>query len=330
MKTNIVIKDLELKPDMKIGELVEQFQDMGFNAGKLGDAANCWLRALESGARIYLTLAGAMTPAGLRRVIAQAIQKKLVHAIVTTGANIVHELNQGWTEGSILKYNGELTDKELHEQGLFRIFDVLVSDEKWTPLTDWLEQEFYPGLIHETHEGPLLLAPHEIFRQIGKQMAQRGDNGILATSYIENVPIYCPAFMDSDLGIRLKKSNDKISPTKRSILIDQTGEYSTLIEEIKKSKNRGIVILGGGTPKNFTLQCSMAAKDGGFSYAIQFTTDSPHWGGLSGATLSEAISWGKIKKTENNMVTVYSDATITFPIVIAYLLTKIKDTSEPE
>jgi len=318
------IRDLTLTSDIKVTDLVEQFKDIGFNAGNMAKAADCWLRAYRDEARIFLTLAGAMTPAGLRKVIAQAIENNLVHAIITTGANMVHELHQGWIDGSLLKDDGKLNDIELRDCGLLRILDVLVVSKKWKVVTDWVEKEFYSNLVYESENKTIMIQPNEIFRKLGKYMNERGDKGILATAFSKNVPIYCPAFMDSDLGISLQKTNLVLANSKKRILIDQTTEYCTLVEEMRRNKKRGIIIVGGGTPKNFTLQCSLVVRDGGFSYAVQFTTDAPHWGGLSGATLSEAVSWGKIRPSNKNMVTVYSDATITFPLTIAYLLGQIR------
>jgi len=88
--------------------------------------------------------------------------------------------------------------------------------------------------------------------------------------------------------------------------------------------NRGVVVVGGGSPKNFTLQSSLMVEDGGFRFAVQFTTDAPHWGGLSGATLEEAISWGKIVPEDARLETVYSDATITFPIAAAAVMDRMR------
>jgi deoxyhypusine synthase len=103
-------------------------------------------------------------------------------------------------------------------------------------------------------------------------------------------------------------------------------EYDNLFKDMEQNNNRAVIIVGGGTPKNFVLQTSMAlptVEQCGFNYAAQITTDAPQWGGLSGATLREAISWGKIKEEANTSI-VYCDATIALPMVVAYMMAKLK------
>jgi deoxyhypusine synthase len=281
----------------------------------------------------------------MRRVIAKAIENKFIDVIATTGANMVHDSLQG-VYGAHIIGNPEADDAELFKEKLFRIYDVFLINEKWARFGEWLDSTFFPSLVTERRRGTdengnpksagsskraqspeeIKITPTYFFNRLGKELSDKNDNGILATAYKNSIPVYCPALVDSDFGIRLHSANfDVIQPKYNArILVDQVTEYDSLFEDMDKHRNRAVIIIGGGTPKNFVLQASMALPTWeacGFNYAAQITTDAPQWGGLSGATLSEAISWGKIKG-EAKTATAYCDATIALPIIVSYLMSK--------
>nr|MDO8098634.1 deoxyhypusine synthase family protein [Candidatus Njordarchaeota archaeon] len=339
------VKDMEPSGELTVPDLLEQLGQTAYNARRLFDVADTWLSAIKSGSRIYLTLAGAMTPAGMRRVIAKAIENKFIDVLATTGANMVHDSLQGVYMAHIIG-SPEADDTELFKEKLFRIYDVYLINEKWAEFGEWLDSTFFPSLVTEkrkaTGEGTkprgvessrrgisieeIKITPAYFFNRLGKELFEKNDNGVLATAYKYKVPVYCPALMDSDFGIRLHCANLEVIQPKYNarILVDQVTEYDNLFEDMDKHENRGIMIVGGGTPKNFVLQASMALptwESCGFRYAAQVTTDAPQWGGLSGATLSEAISWGKIKGEAKTAI-VYCDATIALPIIVSYLMAK--------
>jgi deoxyhypusine synthase len=339
------VKDMEPSGEITISDLLEQLGQTAYNARRLFDVADTWLSAINSGSRIYFTLAGAMTPAGMRRVIAKAIENKFIDVLATTGANMVHDSLQGVYKAHIIGCP-EADDTELFKEKLFRIYDVYLINEKWAEFGEWLDSTFFPSFVTErrketsggassvggssTKRGSpyeeVKITPTHFFNKLGRELSEKNDNGILATAYKHNVAVYCPALMDSDFGIRLHCANLEVIQPKYDarILVDQVTEYDNLFEDMDKHKNRGIMIVGGGTPKNFVLQASMALPTWeacGFRYAAQITTDAPQWGGLSGATLSEAMSWGKIKGEAKTAI-VYCDATIALPVIVSYLLAK--------
>nr|MDO8132948.1 deoxyhypusine synthase family protein [Candidatus Njordarchaeum guaymaensis] len=341
------VKDMEPSGELTVSELVEQLGQTAYNARRLFDVADTWLSAVQSKSRIYFTLAGAMTPAGMRRVIAKAIENNFIDVIATTGANMVHDSLQGVYKAHIIG-SPEADDTELFKEKLFRIYDVYLINEKWAEFGEWLDSTFFPSFVtekrKETGEGSsptsagsskrgspyeeIKITPAHFLNRLGKELSEKDDNGILATAYKYKVPIYCPALMDSDFGIRLHCANLEVIQPKYNarILVDQVTEYDSLFEDMDKHENRGIMIVGGGTPKNFVLQASMALPTWeacGFRYAAQITTDAPQWGGLSGATLSEAMSWGKIKGEAKTAI-VYCDATIALPLIVSYLMAKTK------
>lgn len=334
------VQDLELRDDLSVSDLVEHLAGTSYNARKLFEVARIWLDAVKNKSRIYFTLAGALTPAGFRRVIAQAIENKFIHVLATTGANMVHDAIKG-TFGAHMIGTENADDAQLFKDRLFRIYDIFLSNDRWAEFGEWLDSTFYPSFVTEkTKTGTknaktvsqgyqeVKITPSQFFNKLGKHLFEQKDKGVLATAYKNNVPVYCPAFVDCDYGIRLHYTNAEVLQPqyKARLLVDMVGEYDSLFKDMEQNNNRAIIIVGGGTPKNFVLQTSMAlptVEQCGFNYAAQITTDAPQWGGLSGATLREAISWGKIKEEANTSI-VYCDATIALPLVVAYMMAKLK------
>jgi deoxyhypusine synthase len=151
---------------------------------------------------------------------------------------------------------------------------------------------------------------------VGKDLP---DTTILGAAYKAKVPIFVPALGDSSWGIGMVMALRE----GHSIMVDGIKDVDEITSMVEKSAQTGVIYIGGGVPKNFIQQTEVIAEligdyTGGHSYAIQYTTDAPHWGGLSGCTFEEAVSWGKIKK-EASRVQVFSDATITVPLVVQAL-----------
>ncbi|MCK5548176.1 MAG: deoxyhypusine synthase family protein [Thermoplasmata archaeon] len=316
------IKDLEMNERRTVAQLVQDFGGMSYNARKLATASDIWVEALENDARIYFSLAGAMTPAGLRLVIAAAMERGLIDILVTTGANMVHDALQA-LYGAHEQGSELVDDDELKANKVMRIFDTFLSNEYWEKIDKWLEQEFYPSYV--PGEGPqtVIVKPTEFHRKLGEVMHNNNDKGVLATAYRLNIPVYCPAYTDSDLGISLEGMNEDMERFNKKIIVDPISDFHELVKDVERTPKRAAVMVGGGSPKNYVLQSSISLKqekDHGFDYGIQLTTDTPIWGGLSGATLREAYSWGKMR-THNN-VTVYSDATITLPLLVESVISR--------
>ncbi|MCK4443225.1 MAG: deoxyhypusine synthase family protein [Thermoplasmata archaeon] len=327
---------------LTVKELVENYGGMAFNARRLARAADIWLSAVrDKETRIYFTFAAAMVPAGLRRVVATAMEKGLIHAIATTGSNMSHDglqaFNMPHKRGS-----EEADDSVLRDEKILRIHDVFIPRKEWDEYDYWLEEEFYPDLAKRLGEDEqnkvgkaVTITPKEFFFELGKYFAEeKGDDGILATAYRNEIPIFCPAFTDCTYGVTLEVFNRLHSDEMGySLRIDQTRGFSQLVDDMAEAKKKAVVVVGGGTPKNYVFQTSEALSERGltdilplteeqkkgFHYAIQITTDMPVWGGLSGATLKEAISWKKVD-TEARRCVVYCDATIALPLVIQYVL----------
>lgn len=296
------VESPKIEKNMKISELIDRLSFTAFNARKLSLAAKICYKMVKDGATVFLTLAGAMVPAGMRNVIKTFVDKKFVSAVITTGANVVHELAEALGHRHRISFD-HLDDAKLAESNLNRIYDVLIETEAFESIESFMEKVLKD--ISEERIGS-----YELIWEIGKRIR---DESFLKSAYEKKVPILSPTLHDSMLGFHLMIYS--------RTCLDYTRDIKLLVNMCSEAEKSGVIIVGGGVPKNFTLQSMLLAD--GFDYAVQITTDSPHFGGLSGATLEEAKSWCKLKK-DAEAVTVHCDATIALPLIALYILEKIE------
>ena len=296
---------------MSVGELTKEMKEAGvLGAGKIGEAVELTKEMFGNpDYTVFLTIAGALVPAGLRKVIRDLIDREYVNVVVTTGANMVHDMVEALgyrhVRGSFLA-----EDKKLKDKDIGRIGDIYIQQEAFKHLEKWLFQIL--ETIPEEKRAHMSVA--ELLFEIGKQI--KDDDSILATAARKKVPVICPAFVDSIAGFHLW-----VFGQDKKIVIDPLLDTNRLMDAIYEAKKVGIIILGGGTPKHFALFASTFRE--GVDSAVQITMDRPEPGGLSGAPLEEAISWGKIKP-EGKGVTVICDATIAFPLIVASALENLE------
>lgn len=293
------------------GELLKEMQQLGFQGRKLGEAAEAWLGMMrEKNILIFLGISGAMVPAGMRKVISYLIKERFVDCIVTTGANIFHDIYEALGK---THYMGScnVDDEELFSCSIDRIYDVFAPEKEFEKL-DTLIGDFADELDvkkrYSSREFLQLLA-----KKIEKQAKEK--DSILLTAAKAGVPIFSPSIADSSIGIGLAIA----MKNGRNIMIDTIKDVYEITRLATKFNKTGVVYVGGGVPKNFIQQIEIVAKMfnheiKGHEYAVQFTADAPHWGGLSGCTFEEAVSWGKISSRAKK-VQVFVDATIALPIV---------------
>ncbi len=293
------IRSPEIGAGITVSELVDMFALTAFNARRLGEAAKICAEMVNEGAFVFLTLAGAMIPAGMRKIVAGMMKEGFINCLVTTGANVVHEISEA------IGYAHEIgsayaDDIELAEKNINRIYDVFIKQEAFEKI-----EEFLAGVIEELSG---TMASYEFLWEVGRRIPD--ENSFLKIAWERKIPVFCPTLHDSIAGLHL-------SIYRKDLQIDFLKDVNRIIDLCFQRSKMGVIIVGGGVPKNFTLQSMLLAE--GFDYAVQITSDSPQWGGLSGATLEEAKSWCKLKPNAR-AVTVYCDATIAFPILYAYLL----------
>lgn len=300
MKLNKKIIPAKINKNMSAGELIASFKGCAFGAGRLYEAVDIYREMQEDiECTKFFGLAGAMVPAGMRQIVSDMIREGQIDILVSTGANLVHDLIESM---GLHHYKGtDATDDiQLKQEAVNRIYDVFLPEHHFSDLEEKLQSIF--------REIPENLSITGLLSQIGARLDD--NNSILKSAHDMGVPVYCPAIQDSIIGLQawLYKQT-------RPLNVDVFADMRGIIDRCFEAKRAGVMIIGGGVPKNFILQ-SMLVTPRSFDYAIQLTMDRPETGGLSGATLDEARSWGKIGENARS-VTVYSDATITLPMIVA-------------
>lgn len=317
------IPHIKLDPKMTIEDLVDVFASSGYNGRQLGNAAKLYAKMIEEDATICLTVSGAMTPVGFGGIIKTLIERGFVDWIVTTGANVYHEDHFAW--GLPVKQGSfDVDDMKLYEKEIVRIRDVYIKFNETLEAQDQLIQKMFgddfPDESFTTAEFCNLMG------KLSKERSKHPEKSFVTSAYNFDVPVYISTIKDSSLALNLAVHR-LAGKTYNLDFVREIIEQAAIVYDSKKS---GILELGGGVPKNTAQQTGplldqiLKRQDGGQDYIIQITDARPDTGGLSGATLQEGKSWGKIQDANDGMVTVYADATIAFPILALYVLSNQK------
>ena len=316
----------QVRAGMTVGDLASEYGKAGIGANDLAEAVEIYAEMLgREDVTNFVGLAGAMIPAGMRRIVAKLIRDGHIDALVTTGATLTHDTIEAiggkhhhgrqHGEGSLREH-----DERLREEGVDRIYNIYLPQEHFTSLEEHLRSAVFPAV--ETADS---VSIRRLTAELGRANAEhnvgRGseeDTGIAAAAYECDVPIYAPAIQDSVLGLQAWMYA-QIS----DFSLDALSDMTSLTDMAFEADRAGALVIGGGVPKNYTLQTMLVAPDA-YEYAVQLTMDPEHTGGLSGATLEEARSWGKLETAARN-VSVYADATITFPLLVAAARERVGD-----
>jgi len=303
------IEHVKIEPTMRVGELVDRMDKSGvFSAGRLAEAVDIYQGMVEGGATIFMGVGGALVPGGLRQVLVKAISDDLVDVIVTTGANVTHDLIESFG-GHHLRGEPMVDDAKLRRRGISRIYDAYVPQRAFELFEDRIQP-----MLAEVTKVDTRMSSARLLREIGLRLDDQ--NSFLRAAAKHEVPVFAPALADSILGLQAWLYSQD-----HELIIDSLLDVREMVELAGKAEKPGAVLLGGGVPKNFVLQ-SMLLTSHAFEYAIQITMDRPEPGGLSGATLEEAKSWGKVSPNAR-LVTVIGDATVIFPLLITALLGRL-------
>jgi deoxyhypusine synthase len=315
------IKYYRPKGSQEIRHLIDEgFQ--AFNAGRLSEAAQIFADKMLDPANdttIGLTVAGALTPAGLGGCVIEMMDRGLVDFIISTGANLYHDLHYA-LNFTLHRGSPFLDDVALYEDGVIRIYDVLF------PATVLLETDAYIRDFIERSGLNEPIATAEFHYRLGLDLLARfpgcEEHSVVARAAQAGVPIYTSSPGDSSIGMNI--AYHELMNGSR-FMIDPNKDVNEVCAIVLAGKKNGCVILGGGSPKNFYLQAQPTLWEvygipkGGNDFFIQITTDQVVWGGLSGATPAEAVSWGKVNPgVLPDTVVAYCDSTIAFPLFCEY------------
>ncbi|HXI50908.1 MAG TPA: deoxyhypusine synthase [Candidatus Saccharimonadales bacterium] len=325
------LNPLAVGRDISAADLIDE-TFLAYNGGRLREAARLLTgRMLPRDGYVGMSLTGALTPAGLgKSCLIPLIKAGFVDWIVSTGANLYHDLHYGL---DMKLYQGSpfLDDVALHRDGVIRIYDVLFD---YNVLLDT------DAFVREVIQGPEFqrsMGTDEFHHLLGKYVHARGrklglqDSSVLATAYECAVPIFTSSPGDSSIGMNVAAMALRDS----RLLFDVNRDVNQTAGIVYTAKSSGrtssVFILGGGSPKNFILQTEpqiqevMGIAESGHDYFLQCTDARPDTGGLSGATPAEAVSWGKVDpNTLPDCVVCYADSTIALPLLTAYCLSRFK------
>ena len=303
------VEPFEVADDLSVDELLRRMEAISFQGRNLATATRVWERMLKDEVFIFLGVAGALSAGGLRLTVAHLVEIRAVDCLVSTGANLYHDLHETRGRRHFLG-RVDVDDKQLQEAHIDRVYDTFMDEDEFVENDEWIA-DFARSLE------PRPCTSREFLYQLGGRLwDETKKDGILTAAYRSNVPIFCPAIADSSIGMGLSQARHTDATSGQIDVIGDIIESSNLVIRLPRTAS---IVFGGGTPKNFINQASVQAEYfsngvGGHEYAIQVSTDTPHYGGASGSSLNEAKSWGKLSEGATH-VTVHADATIALPLL---------------
>jgi len=319
------VESIEVK-NKSISQLLAEMAKTAFQGRKLGETVEVWEEMLkEKDLTIIMGLAGSLSTAGQWKIVNWLIKNRFIDVLVSTGANISEDIIEAMGS-SYWQGSPAVDDVALLKTDINRYYDVYGLESDYRKMEEFLTDFIF------TLDPDYPYSSMEFLYKLGKWLNEKGIKSIVAVAAEHKVPVFCPAIADSAYGeaFLLAKSRG------HNLIVDGMKDFYQFMNIGEKTGDVGVIYIGGGVPKDFTqllaVSLSLKLKDQriprrkGFArdatgeyyyphrYAIQITTDSPQWGGLSGCTLEEAISWGKIAN-EGKRVTCYCDATIALPLI---------------
>jgi deoxyhypusine synthase len=303
-----------------VSELLEQYCNISFQARALGRCGQVFEKALRDRDRptILIGLAGSLIAAGMRQVIVDLIENGMVDVVVSTGAIISQDFYQV-RGGRHFHGTPDIDDRMLRDLYIDRLYDTFIDEEKYWE-TDMAVSKFADALT-----GSILSS--RAFLRLLAEKARKDKGSILGACARNEVPLFVPALNDSSIGIGLTEHYHRARQAgKEPFHISSIRDNYELTQIVVKSKATAALYISGGVPKNYindsiVMSYIFGLDTGGHRYALQITTDAPHWGGLGGSTLSEATSWGKVSKTATHEMA-FVETSVALPMIYAYVYQK--------
>jgi len=292
---------MEIK-DLRPGS--ESYLTTGFQATNIGRAIELIERMKAEKATIFFSFTANMVASGLRGLFAEMCKRKFVDAIITTGGSLDHDLIRTKMDYSLGDF--VMNDSELHKKGVNRLGNITIKNECY----EFLEKEM-TKVFEKIYNGERVTSPSTIAKEIGNSVSDKGS--FLYWCSKNSIPVFSPGITDSAIGLQTYFFKQRYV----DFGIDVTGDMKQLADIVLNADKTGGIVLGGGISKHHTIGVNLLR--GGLDYAVYVTTASPWDGSLSGARTQEAVSWGKIAEAGKH-VTVDSDATIAFPLIIGKFL----------
>jgi len=299
---------------MTVGELAEEMRLTGvMQGGRVGRAVDIVAEMFSDPSyTTFITLSGPLVPGGMRVIFRDLIRDGYIDAVMTNGANMIHDLveSMGRTH-----YQGRVNvdDEKLYKDGYNRAYDIFIENDTFVDIESYMGN-LIDDIPEEKRDG---ITFHEFLYELGLRIED--DESVLKAAADKNIPIFSPGFLDSMLGIPLW-----MYAKKKKLVFNPIKDFDLLADMVFDAKKSGAIILGGGTPKHHT-QYMHTLRDG-LDAAIQLSSARVEDGSLSGAPLRESITWGKLREgqLQEKTATIFGEVTSLFPLIIAGALEKIK------
>ena len=302
------VNQINVESNMSVSDLIDNFDASGvLGAGRVARARNILVDMIQDDdMNVFMSLGGPLIPGGMRNVVSKMIKEGHVNLIVSSGANLTHDLVEAFG-GAHYRHEGK-DDEELDEEGIGRIADINVGSDDFTIFETEITKVFEKIAAKKS-----VISIQELLYEIG--LLVEDENSFIASASRNNVPIFAPGIIDSMIGLQLW-----IFSQDHDFTISAAGDMPYLSDIVFSSQKVGAILLGGGLTKHYTLASNVIT--GGLDSAIQITMDRPEAGSLGGAPLEEAKSWAKAK-CGSNLASVVGDVTVIFPLIYASALDKI-------
>lgn len=298
------VRGYDFRGEFDFEELLESYATTGFQATHLSEAVDICKQMRENDAKIYLTLTSNIISSGLRETVAYLVREGFVDVIITTSGSITEDVIK--TEKPFKMGEWDANEQELRERGINRLGNIFVPSDRYV----WLE-EYLNEFFEEFFADDPIRTPSEFAYELGKTLDD--EDSVVSVAADTDTPIYCPALTDAEIGNFLyyyKQQTDK------DIGIEISDDYDKLIEDGLLAETTGLIVVGAGLPKHHAIMTNLFR--GGAEYAVYISTGMEGDGSLSGAPPEEAVSWGKIKPSqERNYVQIEAEATLVFPLLVA-------------
>jgi deoxyhypusine synthase len=335
----VPLESLDLDETTSFASLLRGMSRTAFSGRSLGEALDVTVAMVKDpGCKVVLTLSGAMTIAKMGKVICKMIDTGMVHAVVSTGALMAHGLSEA--VGMVhYRHDPRMSDEELFEKGYNRVYDTLEMEANLNYVEEFTSRAL------DTLSGEL--SSEIICRTLGRLLAEDDQGtGVLRSAYEKGVPVYVPAFTDSELGLDLStwamrkaQREGTADPESLFAALPQYNPFLDLNSFARFSlgaERLGIFTIGGGVPRNWAQEVGpyidiinhrlgLELKTPRYSYGVRICPEPTHWGGLSGCTYSEGVSWGKFVPPDEGgrFAEVYADATTVWPLLILGVLEEL-------
>lgn len=313
------VKDIQIEALGKgaIGELARA----GFQGASLGEAVGVIGKMKKQGCTVFLSFTANMVASGLRGVIVELCKKGFVDAVVTTAGSIDHDIIKSYAPYYLGKFGAD--DAELHSRGVNRLGNIFIPNSRYELLEEkvqkWL-REIYEEKRKElsedaegNKEGLKVTSPSELSKFFGERVDGEGKEGsFLYWCAKKGIPVFCPGVTDGAIGLQMYL----FKQDKGDFVVDVTGDMREIADVVLNAEKTGGIILGGGISKHHVIGANLLRE--GLDYAVYVTTAQEYDGSLSGASMKEAKSWGKVKE-KGKVANVYGDAVVVFPLIVSGL-----------